>query len=1016
MSRGERPIALRAGKQRALLALLLLHADETVSSDRLIDALWSDDPPANAAKTLQVHVSRLRKALQEPGANGRGELLVTREHGYRLEVDPEQIDAQRFERLLADGRRELAEGRPERAAPLLDEALALWRGPALADLAYESFAQDEIGRLEELHVNAQEELFEAKLALGQHAELVAPIEALIAEHPYRERLRGQLMLALYRSDRQADALEAYQDARRTLVEELGIEPGERLRALEAAILAQDPALGLTIAGDTSRERRGRRPLALAVGAVVLVAAAAVGLLLFGGDDPPSASAAEGEGQLVAVNATTGDVGRRLPAGTTPASVAALDGDLWVVDADARTLVAVDPSSGEAETLATGATPSELVAQGGSLWVTNGRPSPRAQAIGPIVGEVVSFDPSTRTQRASVDLPTAAGTAASANYRVNGIAAGSGAVWALTASGAVARIDPRTARITASSPNLAAMAVAAGEAGVWALNERAVVVPLDRRTAAPGRRVQLPTDQPTTIAAGPTGAWVTSSVDGTLWRIGRDGRVGAVDVGSGAAQVVAGRRRVWVANPVAGTLKTVDPVAMRVTDTIRLDGIPRALTLAGDTLWAAVSGEIAAQGTRAAGVQALPAPTCEPVQAGPGGRADLLIVSDLPLQGGQRLTATQMAQATTFVLREHGFRAGRFRLAFQSCDDSVARTGLYEDAKCAANARAYAANRDVAAVLAPLNSACSVAALPQLNRARGGPLGMLAAYNSFVGLTHPAPGVDPRLLSELYPTGRRNYLRILPTDDLQGAAAALMARQRGRTSVYVVDDGEGPWGALSATAFTIAARRVGLTIAGHETWDPGAESYGGLARHVAASGADSVYISGALYTNGAGVVRDLRAQLGPDVELYAPDLLTPLPVLDDSSGGAARGMHITRIGLLTDRLPAAGSDFVRRFAATQSGAEIQPSAVYAAQATEVLLAAIARSDGTRGSILDELFRTRVRGGLIGDFAFDENGDVTDGPITVLRVEGGGTTNQILSVEGGVVERVMRPSPSLVAEHP
>jgi DNA-binding SARP family transcriptional activator len=236
------PLRLGGSKQRALLGLFLLSPNETITTDRLIDELWGERPPAAPAKTVGVHISRLRRALASSGGARPTDVVATRKNGYELTLDPDRLDAHRFERLVADGRSELATGRPERAAASLERALSLWRGPALADLAYEPFAQREIARLEDLRVAALEELIEAKLALGGHAEVVGQLETLVAEHPYRERLRAQLMLALYRSDRQADALQAYQDARRTLVEELGIEPGERLRELEGAILAQDPAL------------------------------------------------------------------------------------------------------------------------------------------------------------------------------------------------------------------------------------------------------------------------------------------------------------------------------------------------------------------------------------------------------------------------------------------------------------------------------------------------------------------------------------------------------------------------------------------------------------------------------------------------------------------------------------------------------------------------------------------------------------------------------------------------------
>src|SRR5262245_61133077 len=200
--------ALRLGsrKQRALLALLVLHAGKVVSRDQLIDHLWHGDPPAAAETTLRSHISRLRSAL---GASR----LLSRAPGYALVLEPDELDAARCERLLGEGREALAHDRARDAAERLRSALALWRGSALADVAYEPFAQGEIARLEELRLSLLEERIEADLALGRHADVVGELELLVAEHPLRERLRGQLMVALYRSGRQADALESYQQAR-----------------------------------------------------------------------------------------------------------------------------------------------------------------------------------------------------------------------------------------------------------------------------------------------------------------------------------------------------------------------------------------------------------------------------------------------------------------------------------------------------------------------------------------------------------------------------------------------------------------------------------------------------------------------------------------------------------------------------------------------------------------------------------------------------------------------------------
>jgi DNA-binding SARP family transcriptional activator len=226
---------LGAAKQRALLAILILHRGELVSAERLADELWGERPPATAAKTLQGYISRLRKALGD-------ELLRTRGRGYVLTLPSGELDLDEFERLAREGRIALSGGDAATAAKQLSGALALWRGPPLADFAYEPFAQAEIARLDEARVASLEDRIEADLGLGRHGQLVGELERLVREYPGRERLRGQLMLSLYRAGRQADALECYRIGRRVMIDELGIEPGRALQELEAAILGQDPAL------------------------------------------------------------------------------------------------------------------------------------------------------------------------------------------------------------------------------------------------------------------------------------------------------------------------------------------------------------------------------------------------------------------------------------------------------------------------------------------------------------------------------------------------------------------------------------------------------------------------------------------------------------------------------------------------------------------------------------------------------------------------------------------------------
>jgi DNA-binding SARP family transcriptional activator len=242
------PLEIRAGGRRltfarekrgALLVLLLLNANRVVSVETLIDQLWGDEPPASGAKAVQVRVSQLRKTF---AAAGIGELIATRPPGYVVELAPGRLDLDRFERLLAESDAALAGADAALCAELLREALALWRGPPLAEFASAPFARAAGARLDELRLATLERRIEADLALGRHADLIGELESLVSQHPFRERLRGQLMLALYRSGRQADALAAYRAARRELLDELGREPSQSLQDLEREILQHDPHL------------------------------------------------------------------------------------------------------------------------------------------------------------------------------------------------------------------------------------------------------------------------------------------------------------------------------------------------------------------------------------------------------------------------------------------------------------------------------------------------------------------------------------------------------------------------------------------------------------------------------------------------------------------------------------------------------------------------------------------------------------------------------------------------------
>jgi DNA-binding SARP family transcriptional activator len=259
------PLALGGQKLRALLGLLLVRAGEVVATDRLVSDLWGEHPPKTATTSLQNFVSQLRKLLG-PDA------LETKPPGYVLHVDPEGFDLARFERLVAQAR---GAGPAERAR-LLRDALGLWRGPPLADLAFETFAQSEIRRLEELRAEAMEARIDADLELGAGAELVGELESLVVQFPLREGLRAQLMLALYRSGRQADAIQAYHEARHTLVDELGIEPGPALKQVYTAILRQERSLQPDVGSADPEDQLVDMIKALVAGRLVPVLGTAIG--------------------------------------------------------------------------------------------------------------------------------------------------------------------------------------------------------------------------------------------------------------------------------------------------------------------------------------------------------------------------------------------------------------------------------------------------------------------------------------------------------------------------------------------------------------------------------------------------------------------------------------------------------------------------------------------------------------------------------------------------------------------
>jgi DNA-binding SARP family transcriptional activator/ABC-type branched-subunit amino acid transport system substrate-binding protein/DNA-binding beta-propeller fold protein YncE len=980
---GTAPLPLTGGRQRALLSLLLIYRNEVVSAERLIDALWGETPPPSAPKALQNAVLQVRRALGQGAA-----ALRTERGGYLLRVGPGELDADRFEALAAEGRAALDAGDPASAAERLREALALWRGPPLSELTYEALAQPEIARLEEERLAALEDRIEADLALGGGADLVGELEAEIARHPLRERLRAALLLALYHAGRQADALEAFQDARRTLVDELGIEPGPALRERHSAILAQDPAL------DPPMRRRAPAPMrsrlvAVTVGASLLLLAAAVaaGVVATRDGKPAAARIASVPGNsIAAIDLRTNRIVGSYPAGSTPTSIAAGAGATWALNADDATLTRVDLATSAPRTLGVPGTVLDVAAGRDGVWALTGGQQEGGSGVS-VPRQVLRLAPDTGGVLRTIDLPPGDDVGW---FSLNRLALGRTVLWALGADDHLLAIDPRGTSVPAVVPGIEASGVAADGDAAWVIttgrrSPELARVSRDGRVTA---RVPVVATDLDGLAAGAGALWVTAPQDGLLWRVTPE-TTRSIDVGPGARGVVVAGGSVWVANAARGTVTRVDPRSNRVSAVVRIGNAPRAVTTDGRRLWvtlAAGGGGAPARDAARAASGAVTAPACGGVVAG-AGAPERLIVSDLPLhQEGVGL----IPDAIAFVLRQREFRAGRFHVGYQSCDDSTARQGAFEPEKCRANAALYARTPRVVGILGPYNSDCTSQQLAITNRA--GPLATLSFSNTAAELTIPVPGGGPGQLAELYPTGVRHYARIVGADDGQGAALAQYAHDLGVERLAIVHDDD-QYGRTVARHARRTAHGLGTRIAGEYRidLDGGPVRARALARRVARARPDALLYAGVPFWGplqeeppGFVLVRELRRLLGVAVPVLGPDSWADGPAVLRALGRDARNIHFSYQGLPLERLPPAGRRFVAEFGATQPGGFVTLDAVYAAQATELLLDAIARSDGSRASVTKAVLAAHVEDGLVGDVGFDANGDVRPRPFSVARV--------------------------------
>jgi DNA-binding SARP family transcriptional activator len=525
-----RLLKLGGAKQRALLAVLLLHANEVVSRDRLIDELWGGFPPETAATALQVYVSQLRKALGP-------DRIETRRPGYRVNVESGELDFERFEALVETAR----EKDPSRAESSLREALGLWRGAPLADLD-DVLARPERARLEEQRLSALELRIEADLGLGRGSELVAELERLVTEHPLRERLRGQLMLALYRSGRQADALEVYRRGRRTLSEELGIDPDSALQRLERAILTHDPSLEAAV------ELRPRSH-----GSEVL---------------PPDS--------VALVDPERDEIAGYVPVGRRPVAMVVGHGSVWVANADDGTVSRIDSASREVvRTIGIGAPAIDLAVGHDALWVANGSD-----------GTVSRIDPDADAVVETIDLR---GSSELAWNPAPAVAVDAEAVWVAVGPRHVVRIDPVTnEQVAITDVGNVPVGLAYDGRALWVVTMAERALRIEPRTSA--ATVEVPIGYPVAIASGAEAIWVSGREQ--IWRIdpGTAAVTQTIRIGRRLMGLRVAEGVVWAADNGGGKVIRIDPGTGLVAGSVPVGHAPTDVVWTEGTIWVSVQSE------------------------------------------------------------------------------------------------------------------------------------------------------------------------------------------------------------------------------------------------------------------------------------------------------------------------------------------------------------------------------------------------------------------------------------------
>ena len=812
-------------------------------------------------------------------------------------------------------------------------------------------------------------------------------ECLDGAPPFRRATQAETLWA--HMQEQPPPLDRHPELDAVLGRALAKEKEQRYSSCGEFLAAASSALGFEPPARRGKRVRVGRRLVIAGGVLLLAAVTAAGVRELTRDGAPADELAKVAPDSVAVfDPGSNRVVDQVAIPGQPSLVAAHGRSVWVTSSASRTISRINGRTRSVtKVVPANAAPDDLVATKDAVWLLDleGRVLVKVDAA---YGSVAK-----RLRLRAEKRPSFQSGA--------GMGAGRGSVWVAPGTTRLLKLDQRDASVVRAFDLRQPLDdVAVGEEAVWAIGSASArVVQVDPRSGSVRARIPLVARPgltrpvPVAVAVGEGAVWVLNQNTPSVTRI--DPRLGAVTatiplgVGSTPSAIATGAGAVWVALSGEGTVARIDPESGAVRS-IPVGSAPTGVAVSQGRVWISVQPGFragpAARGRTIRVPGAISQSFCTPVEFAEKGSPRFLIVSDLPLQAPPSLVQSlQFSDAVRFVLARHDYRAGTYSVGYQSCDESsVASIFGGTPATCRRNARAFANAPTVLGVIGPYTSGCAAVEVPILNAARGGPLAAISASATVVGLTHEGPGTLPGEPHSYYPHGVRNFARVVAADDVQGAAHALMAKQLGVRRLYVLDDQE-PYGIAIAASVRNTASKLGVGIAGSGGWELRGRDFKDVAKRIERSGADGVFLGGVLAMSGPALVSDLRAALGPRVQILAPDGF-PAEALIQQAGRSAEGVVVSVPVVHPARLPPAGRRFVEAFEQAIERQAAPPSAAMA-QATEVLLDAIAASDGTRASVTRNLFRTRVKDGILGSFELDANGNTTAGGVTMYRIDRG-----------------------------